>query len=108
MPENNDSIGSSSAINALYVRGHLDAMGTSASPITFRAYEENANAGYWKGIRVLGDSASINMAHCKVQDAEKGIMTPSTISLRNCQITNCSVCGVYLFEDSTCCMMSKL
>lgn len=101
MPDNNDSIGSETATNALLVRGHLQAVGTSGSPITFRAFGDNAQAGYWKGIRALGNNSSMNLRHCVIQDAEYGIMSDRTISMRDCEIKNCAVTGVYLWEDST-------
>jgi len=83
----------------LEVNGTLEAIGTSADPITF----DKSGSNGWYGI-VFEDPSDDNASafeHCEVSNASYGIkLRKSSVNIKNCTFSNCSF-GIYTWNSES-------
>ncbi len=84
---------------AILVYGTLNANGTAQNPIVFKSWSDSPSAGDWYGIWYKGENASGSLSHCSIQDAKYGVSSDATIEMRDCEVTNSLVAGIYLYDD---------
>jgi subtilisin family serine protease len=97
-PDDNDKTYDTTLVE-LRVYGTLIAEGTAANPIEFKSLREMPDAGDWFGIHFVGENSSGTLSHCIVHDAKYGVVSAVTIEMNHCEITNCSLSGIYLYDD---------
>jgi subtilisin family serine protease len=97
-PDDNDKTYDTTLVE-LRVYGTLIAEGTASNPIEFKSFAETPDAGDWFGIHFVGENSSGTLSHCIVQDAKYGVVSAVTIEMNHCEITNCSLAGIYLYDD---------
>lgn len=75
---------------ALLVRGRLNAKGSGAQPVIFRAATRTAEPGDWRGILLLGSEKKNLLEQCRIEGAATGLDAVfSTVSLKDSQISAC-------------------
>jgi hypothetical protein len=103
-PEDNGNFYFDSEKIAIDVVGTLIANGTAENPIVFKSLSDNPQAGDWYGILFSHETSSGSLSHCNIQDAKYGVVSMTTIAMNACEISNCSIAGIYMYDDmdSTC------
>ncbi len=82
-----------------WVMGHLDVYGNTSDEVEFKAVGASPSSGDWNGIKLADSCATASIRNCKISDAEYGLRTPTTVTLRNVDVSNCDPVGIYLFEN---------
>ena len=82
----------------LTVQGNLVAIGNDVFPCTFTSNEGNPQAGDWVGIKTIGVNANIQMKHCVIEYAEKGLAIGNSQShtVQNNTFRNCDEMGLWI------------
>jgi hypothetical protein len=80
----------SAARGVLMVQGRIVVNGSTDSPAIFTAAGENAAAGGWQGIVLMGSGKKNLIENCRVEGAETGLDASfSNIALTNAFFANC-------------------
>ncbi len=75
---------------SLVVQGRIVVNGTTERPVIFRPLYEEAAAGDWKGVVLLGSGKKNLLENCRVEGAETGFDASfSTITLKNAFFSRC-------------------
>lgn len=97
-PDDNDNMYDPSIVE-FRIDGTLIAEGTASNPIEFKSLVDNPAPGDWYGINFVSESSSGSLSHCIIHDAKCGVKSGVTIEMNHCEITCCSVAGIYLYDD---------
>lgn len=97
-PDDNDDFGVDPDRIVLEVYGTLNINGAAGQPVEFKSLAENPQPGDWYGIWYKGVNSSGTVSHCKISDARYGIKSKKTITVRDCEIKNCLISGIYVYE----------
>lgn len=74
----------------LFVQGRIEALGTAASVIIFKAATSDKSRDSWRGIVVLGSEKNNQFEHCRIEGATVGLDSIfSTVSMKNTTIQSC-------------------
>jgi len=82
-----------------WVFGRLDIYGNTSDKVEFKSRSASPDAGEWYGIVLADSSATASIRNCKISDAKYGLRTPTTVTLRNVDVSNCDPVGIYLYEN---------
>jgi hypothetical protein len=96
--DNQDLFGDSTRIQ-FDIWGTLNANGTAQNPIVFKSMAEEPQPGAWGGIWFKGESSSGSLSHCIIQDGQYGVESAATIHMSNCEIENCEIAGIYMYDN---------
>ena len=79
--------------------GVLDINGDSGDKVEFKSTSASTYGGDWMGIKPADSTVTTTIRDCVISDAVYGIKSSVTVTLRNVEITNSAVTGIYLYED---------
>ena len=79
--------------------GVLDINGDSGDKVEFKSTSASTYGGDWMGIKPADSTVTTTIRDCVISDAVYGIKSSVTVTLRNVNIKNSAVTGIYLYED---------
>ncbi|MCX5754237.1 MAG: S8 family serine peptidase [Candidatus Krumholzibacteria bacterium] len=98
-PEDNANLYHDPERIAIGVCGTLNANGTAENPILFKSLSDEPLPGDWCGIGFARETATGSLSHCDIRDAVYGVESKVTIAMHGCRISNCSIAGIYMYDD---------
>lgn len=99
--EDSENAGADSTRVELTCNGHIKAYGRENEPVTFRSMAVTPDKGDWCGLFFTDISSGGELTNVKISSVDYGLKSPVTVQMTDCDISDCFIGGIYLYEDST-------